>query len=430
MEDSNAESPLVQLENHLLAQNSELQQGRTKGSEKPKSDKTKTPKGQVPKNSDKVQKGVKTGLKAKEKDSPISERDNEKETSNLEKSVLIMSDAINKSMNSGFENVARAMAVELRKGFEELNQNHSENMMADETEQDENLDPYEVMEVEYEDQEHESNFEGNSTSDKSSAKDSATGSFFQKRQKEKDEKSEKAGAPVSEATAIFVNQCFEGSLISKEEYEKRIDLLQRPENIEWLQTPRIEKSIWQAVHQDVRNRDLSLQKGQKALNLALTGVVHASELLEEGDVPNALLCLSKILEVGAYSHIKILSEERKAKVRENLPGDFKQLAAISNEVRPNELLGDVSENEKTISNTIKFKRELSKAKKEAAMARKLQSLRGAPHRGGGHRGGTSHRGGSSHRGGTSHRGSGSFRGGRTGAAPKNYRGSAHRGRGK
>lgn len=131
----------------------------------------------------------------------------------------------------------------------------------------------------------------------------------------------------------------------KKDDEKRTDLLEknpRPENCDYLSTPRVNPEIWRKISTTTRSKDIEFQKTQSSLLRAFGPVAYVLEKLVEKDPKGENEEISPLIE-SLMDTVVLLSmanddmnEYRRNNIKPDLHTDYRSLC--SNQVPVTEML--------------------------------------------------------------------------------------------
>ncbi|XP_060603392.1 uncharacterized protein LOC132756355 [Ruditapes philippinarum] len=129
----------------------------------------------------------------------------------------------------------------------------------------------------------------------------------------------KTGEPVGEKLAIVVNKALRAPT-DKEKMKALTEKYKRPENLENLQIPRVENTVWEQLRNDTKLDDASKQKTIGLLNQLLLPTIHAMEELSKAKQPD----VNKISEYVGDSfklmahHINNINSQRKDNIKKEM----------------------------------------------------------------------------------------------------------------
>ena len=186
-------------------------------------------------------------------------------------------------------------------------------------------------------------------------------SYFKQLNKPKAE--EKLGKPVDADLAEAVDRFFRRP-VSELEFKEYKTKYARPENVLWTQTPEISRNIWTRLPQEFRNADKPMHFVQEQLGPVTSSLIYAMEQLGEGNLEGGRDILSDSMAMLGYVFRTNMTEKRRSSLKTKLPDDFKMLASDKCEPSPTNLLGDISENSKKISETEKITTQMDRAKNQ------------------------------------------------------------------
>ena len=203
-------------------------------------------------------------------------------------------------------------------------------------------------------------------------------SFFKKKNQPPPE--ERVGEVVDQDLAEIADRCFKKPMTEDQFKTKIQDKYLRPKNVEWIRTPEIPFSIYRRLSSDFKNTDKPLKFVQDQLVPVACSLVGALDKLGSGDLNGGMEILSDTLEGFGYVFRTNLTEKRRLLLKPKLPEDYKQLVSEKCAPSPTNLLGDISENTKKISETDKITMQMDKSSKGAKDKSKQSSgNRGKPY---------------------------------------------------
>ena len=173
---------------------------------------------------------------------------------------------------------------------------------------------------------------------------------------------EKVGAKVNDDLAEAVDRHFRKP-ISELEFKEYKGKYVRPENVHWIQSPEIPLNIWKRLPQDFKNADKPIHFVQEQLSPVLSSMVYAIEKLGEGDLEGGRDILSDTLAMFGFVFRTNMTEKRRSALKPKLPDDFRLLVSDKCEPSPSNLLGDISENSKKVSETEKITAQMDRQSK-------------------------------------------------------------------
>ena len=215
-------------------------------------------------------------------------------------------------------------------------------------------------------------------SDSSSATSSG-GSFFKKKNKPPPE--EKVGDEVDSDLADIANRCFRKPF-SEDDFKNYKEKYVRPKNVEWITTPEIPFNIYRRLSGDFKSTDSTLRGIQEHLVPVTSSLIYALDKLDKGDMNEGMETLSDTLQGLGYVFKSKITDKRRSLLKPKLPEDFKVLVTDKCSPSPNNLLGDISENTKKISETDKITTQMDKSSKPKENSTKKpggQQNRGKPY---------------------------------------------------
>ena len=215
-------------------------------------------------------------------------------------------------------------------------------------------------------------------SDSSSVKSQGKQSYFKK--KNVPPPSEKVGDEVDQDLADIANRAFRKPCPS-DDFKKFKEKYVRPKNVEWITAPEIPFNIYRRLSGDFKNTDSALRVVQEQLVPVASSLVVALDKLGDGDMNGGMDTLSETLQGFGYVFRTNLTDKRRNLLKPKLPEDFKMLATERCDPSPVNLLGDISENTKKMSETDKITAQMDKSYKgkEKSTKRFSQSGRGKPY---------------------------------------------------
>ena len=174
---------------------------------------------------------------------------------------------------------------------------------------------------------------------------------------------EKLGKAVNPDLAEAVDRFFRRPITDTEFKEYKIKYL-RPENVKWIQTPEIPMNIWTRLPQDFKNADKPIHFVQEQMGPVLSSLIYSMEKLGEGDLVGGRDILSDTMAMLGFVFRTNMTEKRRVALKTKLPDDFKILASDKCEPSPSNLLGDLSENTKKVTETEKITSQMDRKAKE------------------------------------------------------------------
>lgn len=100
------------------------------------------------------------------------------------------------------------------------------------------------------------------------------------------EKESETGEKISDKLAELVDRALKGPQ-KEDKFKELKDKYKRPENVEYLQVPTVDNTIWRALQRDTRAIDLQLQKNMNNIGTCMVPVIKTLELLQSAkDSPN------------------------------------------------------------------------------------------------------------------------------------------------
>ena len=214
------------------------------------------------------------------------------------------------------------------------------------------------------------------TSSNATTSKEVTDSYFKQRNKPKPK--EKVGALVNEDLADIVNRDF-SSPMSANDFKTFKEKFVRPENVQWLATPEIPFNIYRRLNSDFKDVDKRLKYIQEQLCPVAVGLTYALDKLGTGDIKEGMDTLSETLEGFGYVFRTEITEKRRSLLKPKLPDDFKVLASDKCPPTPSNLLGNISENSKKISETEKIAAQMDRTFKARAQSSKKNNNRDKPY---------------------------------------------------
>ena len=172
---------------------------------------------------------------------------------------------------------------------------------------------------------------------------------------------EKLGAKVNDDLAEAVDRSFRFP-IPETEFKEYKEKYLRPENVKWIQTPEVPFNIWRRLPQEFKSTDKPIHFVQEQLGPVISSMVYAMEKLGEGNLEGGRDTLSDTLAMFGFVFRTNMTEKRRSALKPKLPDDFKVLVSDKCEPSPSNLLGDISENTKKVSETEKITSQMDRQK--------------------------------------------------------------------
>ena len=217
-------------------------------------------------------------------------------------------------------------------------------------------------------------------SDSSSTKDygKVDRNYFKKKNVPPPE--EKVGDAVDSDLADIANRCFRKPF-SADEFQKFKEKYVRPSNCDWIQAPEIPFNIYRRLSGEFKGTDSPLRVVQEHLVPVASSLVMALNRLGKGEFQEGMDTLSETLNGLGYVFKANISEKRRSLLKPKLPEDFRVLVSDKCSPSPTNLLGDISENTKKISETDKITTQMDKSNKNKEKPAKKSNFqpRGKPY---------------------------------------------------
>ena len=201
-------------------------------------------------------------------------------------------------------------------------------------------------------------------------------SYF--KDKNKPKSTEKVGEKVDQDLADIVNREF-SSPMSTEEYKAFKEKFIRPENVDWLTSPEVPFNIYRRLHSDFKDVDKRLKFIQDQLCPVAISLTYAMDKLGSGDFVGGMDTLSETVKGFGFVFHNDITERRRSLLKTKLPDDFKVLASDKCPPTPTNLLGNISENSKKISETEKIATQMDKAANARAQSSKRNNNKDKPY---------------------------------------------------
>ena len=201
-------------------------------------------------------------------------------------------------------------------------------------------------------------------------------SFFKRKNKPKPV--EKVGDDVDQDLADIVNRNF-NTPSSAEDFKKFKDKYDRPGNVEWLNTPEIPYNIYRRLNSDFKDVDKRMKFIQDQLCPVAISLTYALDKLGKQDVEGGMEILAETLEGFGHVFKNDITEKRRSLLKPKLPEDFKVLASEKCPPTPTNLLGNISENSKKITETEKLATQMDRATNAKTQAGKKAATRDKPY---------------------------------------------------
>ena len=205
---------------------------------------------------------------------------------------------------------------------------------------------------------------------------SANESFF--KQKNKPRPKEKLGEKVDQDLADITNRSFSAPM-SGDDFKKFKEKFVRPENVEWLSTPEVPFNIYRRLNSDFKDVDKRLKYIQEQLCPVAIAMTYALDKLGAKDYSGGMDTLTETLEGFGYVYRTEITEKRRTLLKPKLPEDFKVLASEKCPPTPANLLGNISENSKKISETEKLAAQMDRASNAKAQSARKNNNRDKPY---------------------------------------------------
>ena len=158
--------------------------------------------------------------------------------------------------------------------------------------------------------------------------------------------------------------------ISEQEFKELKDKYIRPKNVEWVRTPEIPFNIWRRLGGEYKAKEKLLYHVQEQLCPVMNSLVYALDKLGDGDLDGGLAILSDTASAFGYVFRNDLTDKRRTMLKAKLPDDFKILATEKCNPTPTNLLGDISENAKKVSETEKITSQMDRVIKQKPTGKK------------------------------------------------------------
>ena len=173
---------------------------------------------------------------------------------------------------------------------------------------------------------------------------------------------EKLGNKVDEDLSEIANRAFKKACTSEMFTSLVKDKYPRPANVEWVKTPEVPYNVYRRLSSDYKDKDKLLKQVQENFVPVASSLVHALDKLGSGDLNGGLDILSDTLLGFGYAFTSI-TDKRRFLIKPKLPDDYKGLISEDCPPTPANLLGDISENTKKISETDKITAQMDKHSK-------------------------------------------------------------------
>lgn len=188
---------------------------------------------------------------------------------------------------------------------------------------------------------------------------------------------EEIGPKIDEGLAKMANAALRGKA-QPEKLKKLAEKYKRPENVENLQSPKVEEVLWRQLRKDSKGIDYVMQKNQSSLAVALVpiikavGILHSSKTKELNPLKELITDAFKILSLSVTSN----HEMRREKIKKELDPKYKGIC--NKEASTTKLFGDqLQETIKTMGSS-KFNLTLHQSSRKSFLGKRRGGARSFP----------------------------------------------------
>ena len=188
---------------------------------------------------------------------------------------------------------------------------------------------------------------------------------------------EEVGPKIDEGLAKMANAALRGKA-QPEKLKKLAEKYKRPENVDNLQSPKVEEILWRQLRKDSKGIDYVLQKNQSSLSVALVpiikavGILHSSKTKEMNPLKELITDAFKILSLSVTNNHEI----RREKIKKELDPKYKGIC--NKEASTTKLFGDqLQESIKTMGSS-KFNLTLHQSSRKSFLGKRRGGARSFP----------------------------------------------------